>query len=246
MELAAEDLRALPRTVRTWWPLALADVDEAARMTRPEGHAASLADLEDRSRRHAEVVAADGEAPGRVAAAEAALVDLAEASALLRALGLAPTAGRGSVEGVHVAPAGGVPKPAVEAAAVGPTGLAGDRQATPRAHGRPWQAVSLWSAEAIERLAAQGHGLFPGAAGENLTVRGLDWPALRPGVRLRLGTATVELTLPCTPCKANARWFADGDPSRMGHDRDPGLTRWYARVVEPGAVAVGDAAVLEP
>ncbi len=246
MELTAEDLRSLPRTVRRWWPLALAGVDEAVLESRREGHATSLAGLEARSRRHAEVVAADGKAADRHAAAEAALADLVAAAALLRALGLVPTAGRGRVESVHVAPAGGVPKPPVGAAAVGPAGLEGDRQATPRAHGRPWQAVSLWSAEVIERFAAQGHGLFPGAAGENLTLRGLDWAALRPGVRLRVGSAGVELTTPCTPCKANARWFADGDPGRMGHDRDPASTRWYARVVTPGAVAVGDAALLEP
>lgn len=244
MELTTDDVRSLPRLVRTWWPLALAEVDEAVLGARPDGHPASLADLEARTRRHAEEIA-DGTPDGHHAAA-AALADLAAASALLRVLGIVPTAGRGSVEGVHVAPAGGVPKPPVEAAAVGPGGLDGDRQATPRAHGRPWQAVSLWATEAIERFVAEGHGLFPGAAGENLTVRGLDWAALRPGVRLAVGSATLELTTPCTPCKANARWFADGDPGRMRHDRDPASTRWYARVLAGGEVAVGDAAVLSP
>ena len=32
-----------------------------------------------------------------------------------------------------------------------------------------------------ETLNAEGHPIYPGAAGENITVEGIDWSALRPG-----------------------------------------------------------------
>ncbi len=109
-------------------------------------------------------------------------------------------------------------------------GLDGDRQASRKHHGRVWQALCLWSADVVEALAAEGHPVFPGAAGENVSVRGLDWAAVRPGVRLRLGSVLAEVTVPALPCAKNARWFVDGDFNRMHHERDRAVTRWYALV----------------
>jgi MOSC domain-containing protein YiiM len=104
-----------------------------------------------------------------------------------------------------------------------------------------WQAVCLWSADVVESLQGEGHPIFPGAAGENVTVSGLDWGALRPGTRLALGAdAVVEVTLPALPCATNAQWFADGDVNRIHHERHPGSSRLYALVVQPGRVALGD------
>ncbi len=135
---------------------------------------------------------------------------------------------------------GGVPKRPVAAAEIGGRGLTGDIQAERRHHGHPWQAVSLWSLEVIERLAEDGHPIAPGCCGENLTVSGLDWGELRPGVELRAGSALLELTAPATPCKKNARWFVDRDIGRIDHGRHPGWSRWYAAVVEPGQIRRGD------
>lgn len=151
----------------------------------------------------------------------------------------------GVVEQVSVSP-GGVPKLPVLRAAVTAQGVSGDRQATRRHHGRPWQAVCLWSAEVVDALAVEGHPIGYGSAGENLTVRGLPWAAVRPGARVLVGSALVEVTAYAIPCRKNAQWFADGRFRRMAQEVSPGRSRVYARVVVDGVVAPGDPAVLEP
>jgi MOSC domain-containing protein YiiM len=140
---------------------------------------------------------------------------------------------------------GGVPKAAVERAQVGFGGVVGDRQATRVHHGRPWQALCIWSTEVIEMLALEGHPIAPGSAGENVTLSGLAWPDVRPGVRLRLGSVLCQVTSFAVPCKQNARWFVGGEFNRIHFSRGP-VSRVYAVVLEPGTVATGDSAVLEP
>jgi MOSC domain-containing protein YiiM len=156
-----------------------------------------------------------------------------------------PTTGNGRVAQLN-ASTGGVPKLPVDAADIGLRGLEGDRQAARQHHGRPWQALCLWSAEVIDRLRAEGHPLRPGNAGENVTISGIDWTALRPGVRMAIGEALVETSLWATPCSKNAQWFAGRDFDRMHHERERGVSRIYAWVLEPGAVRTGDAVVVEP
>lgn len=141
---------------------------------------------------------------------------------------------------------GGVPKTPVTAVEVDYRGAAGDRQATRRHHGRPFQALCLWSAEVIEGLQAEGHPIAAGAAGENVTLAGIDWATLRPGTRIRIGEVLAELSAWSTPCQQNARWFADRDFRRIDHERHPGWSRVYAWVREPGRIRTGDAAVVEP
>ena len=141
---------------------------------------------------------------------------------------------------------GGVPKRAVDSAPVGLRGLDGDRQAARKHHGRVWQALCLWSADVVDRLATEGHPIAPGCAGENASIRGIDWPALRPGVRLAIGDVLCEVSAYATPCKKNAQWFTGGDFNRMGHDREPGISRVYASVLSDGIVRVGDKVVVEP
>ena len=141
---------------------------------------------------------------------------------------------------------GGVPKHPVDRVAVAFSGLDGDVQQNRRHHGRPWQAVCLWSAEVIEDLHAEGHPIGFGSAGENLTVRGLDWSSLSPGSQLLAGTSLLQVTSYAIPCVKNARWFSDLDFGRMSHETRPGRSRLYASVVAEGVVAVGDAIVVEP
>jgi MOSC domain-containing protein YiiM len=141
---------------------------------------------------------------------------------------------------------GGVPKTALTSAAIGRRGVAGDQQAERRHHGRPWQAVCIWSRDVIDALDAEGHTLFPGAAGENLTVAGIDWATVRPGVRLMIGAALVEVSAFATPCAKNARWFSDGNFRRIDHNLHRGTSRAYAWVLEPGTVVPGDTVLVEP
>ncbi|HEV2311321.1 MAG TPA: MOSC domain-containing protein [Acidimicrobiia bacterium] len=141
---------------------------------------------------------------------------------------------------------GGVPKRAVDRGSVGWTGLAGDHQADRRHHGRPFQALCLWSREVIDELVGDGHPIAPGCAGENLTLSGVDWAALGAGTRLRIGDALAEVSFPATPCAKQKRWFSDGDFARIDYARNPRLVRWYAWVRAPGEVRPGAPVVVQP
>jgi MOSC domain-containing protein YiiM len=135
---------------------------------------------------------------------------------------------------------GGVPKSPVDQVDIEWDGLAGDRQADEKHHGRPFQAVCLWSADALADLIAAGHHVFAGSVGENLTVEGLDWSSLRSGARLRVGSSLLELSFPAVPCGKQAQWFTDRDFSRLAYEKNPRWARWYAWVREPGSVATRD------
>ena len=141
---------------------------------------------------------------------------------------------------------GGVPKLPVMEAEVGENGILGDGHNQSLAiHGGPERALCLYSLERIEALAEEGHPIFAGATGENVTLRGLDWDAVVPGVQLRLGPhVLLEVTRYTTPCGTNARWFVEGNFKRMHQSLHPGWSRVYARVVTGGLIRPGDAAEL--
>ena len=169
---------------------------------------------------------------------------LRRAAEALRAAGSLPSRTTGEIVRVNSSD-GDVPKRPVPEARIDVGGLVGDRQATRYHHGRPWQALCLWSAEVVDALAAEGHPIGYGSAGENLTLRGIPWDRVQAGVQLRLGTALAECTLFALPCKKNAPWFLGGEFNRMHHERGP-WSRIYARVLEPGEVHPGAVAILEP
>jgi len=162
----------------------------------------------------------------------------------LRAAGQLPARAEGVVEQLSVSP-GGLPKLRIDPAEITWTGMVGDRQATRLHHGRPWQALCIWSSEVIDAFRAGGHPLAPGRAGENITIRGLPWSDVRAGVRLQIGTVLCEVSCYALPCRTNKPWFLDGNFNLMHHDRGP-VSRVYATVLQPGAISVGDSAILEP
>ena len=140
---------------------------------------------------------------------------------------------------------GGVPKLAVREAVLTPEGLAGDRQRDLRYHGGPGRALCLFALERVMELQAEGHPIFPGSTGENLTVVGLDWSGLAPGARLALGgEAVVEITSYTSPCKKIAASFARGDFKRISQKVHPGHSRLYARVLRPGRLSAGQSITL--
>jgi len=94
--------------------------------------------------------------------------------------------------------------------------------------------------ELIQALQAEGHPIYPGAVGENLTVAGLDWPSLEVGAVLDVGEARLQLTQRVEPCNTIADAFADRQFKRIKPDRVPDQTRWYARVLTEGVVRPGD------
>jgi MOSC domain-containing protein YiiM len=142
---------------------------------------------------------------------------------------------------------GGVPKRPVEQADVTPGGLAGDAQRDREHHGGPERALCLFSMELIRALQAEGHPIEPGHIGENLTVEGLDWETVAPGVRLLLGEdVLVEVTRYTSPCLNIRASFAGGDYARVSQKRNPGASRVYARVLRTGPIRRGDAVRLLP
>ncbi len=101
--------------------------------------------------------------------------------------------------------------------------------------GRPCACgVRRWST----RLAAEGHPIEAGSAGENITIRGVDWSSMRGGAIIDIGSVRCQLSAPATPCSKNRRWFRDGDIGHMDHDLHPGWSRWYASVLRPGSIRV--------
>lgn len=136
---------------------------------------------------------------------------------------------------------GGVPKPRVTSAAVTTEGLSGDYHNDARNHGGPLRAVCLYTLEQIERLAAEGHAIYPGATGENLTLRGIPLALLTPGARIRIGAQTLlEVTGYAAPCETIAEAFSTGDFTRISHKLHPGESRVYARVACGGEIHEGD------
>lgn len=135
---------------------------------------------------------------------------------------------------------GGVPKTPVPDAVLTPTGLRGDRQARLKIHGGPERALCLYALERIHALQTEGHPIFPGSAGENVTIEGLDWNLLKPGSRLALGDeVVVEVTGYAGPCRTIAASFLRRDSQRIKQQKHPGDSRLYARVLQTGRVAVG-------
>ncbi len=89
-------------------------------------------------------------------------------------------------------------------------------------------------------LAVEGHPIFPGAAGENLTVAGLEWDRVMPGVEVRVGAARLRVTSYAAPCENLEPFLLCGAFRRLSQKVHPGWSRVYARVLEAGTVRAGD------
>jgi MOSC domain-containing protein YiiM/GNAT superfamily N-acetyltransferase len=154
----------------------------------------------------------------------------------------------GRVVQVNISP-GGVPKLPVDGPVdVGVFGLEGDGHADATVHGGPHRAVCLFAAEAIRRVADEGHPISPGSCGENLTTEGIELAGLPIGTRLAIGERLIlELASPDGPCSTIERSFSDRRFSRIDIRLHPTDSRMYARVLTEGPVQAGDAIiVLDP
>jgi MOSC domain-containing protein YiiM len=138
---------------------------------------------------------------------------------------------------------GGVPKQGIVGRiAVGRLGLEGDEHLDMVHHGGADRAICIYSMERIIELQREGHPIFPGSVGENLTIHGIDNALLEPGVRLRVGDELLlEVTSYTAPCNNIAESFAESKFSRISHQLHPGWSRLYARVLQTGSIQTGDA-----
>lgn len=123
--------------------------------------------------------------------------------------------------------------------ALGPEGLDGDLQADRRHHGGPDNALCVHATEHLpdwEELI--GRALPYGAFGENLSTAGLLETGVHVGDVFALGTATVQVSQPRSPCfKLATRWGKRSLITRMAKECRSG---WYLRVLDTGAIAAGD------
>jgi MOSC domain-containing protein YiiM len=149
----------------------------------------------------------------------------------------------GRLESIQVS-IGGVPKLAVPAANVGPGGIDGDGHANRCHHGRPWQALCLYSADLLSELRAEGHPIEAGSTGENLTLSGIDWTRMRGGLTIAIGSGMSGVRLrtsaPAAPCHKIGESFVDREWNRIDHTERPGWARWYASVRRSGSIRPGD------
>lgn len=136
---------------------------------------------------------------------------------------------------------GGVPKLPIEEARVTELGLDGDLHDDIASHGGPLRALCIFTLEEIKRLKEEGHPIYPGAVGENLTLNGIPLAMLTPGMRLALGDEVeAEVTSYTSPCKTIRGAFRDGDFNRISSKINPGESRVYARVLRTGVIHAGD------
>lgn len=115
----------------------------------------------------------------------------------------------------------------------------GDSVINRKHHGGPWQAVYAYAREDADWWQDQlGVGIESGRFGENLTTAGLDITNALIGERWRIGTATLQVTVPRIPCRVFAGFWQRPDLVKVfTAARRPGT---YLRIVEPGRVRAGD------
>ncbi len=147
----------------------------------------------------------------------------------------------GIIQSIQTSP-GGIPKRAIAVGYLTERGLEGDDWAHPKYHGGPKQALLLIGQEVLDELESLGFAVYPGALGENLTTKGLDFGALESGMRFQLGSnARIELTKlrePCRTLDVFNRAAGAGRIQKLLQERGRG--GWYARVLQGGTLRAGD------
>jgi MOSC domain-containing protein YiiM len=139
-------------------------------------------------------------------------------------------AGPGRLETILLRPARLTAPQRVPTATLTPSGLTGD-------HARPGpRALTLIQAEHLSVIAALAHlpEVAPETLRRNLVISGINLAALRD-VPLRIGEATIRITVPCVPCSRMETALGPGGYTAM---RTHG--GWCAEVLSPGAIEKGD------
>jgi MOSC domain-containing protein YiiM len=132
---------------------------------------------------------------------------------------------------------GGLPKWAQQEAFISEL-FVGEDGHNYKGHGGPNAAVCLFSLERVLALQAEGHPVFPGALGENLTITGLDWEQLQAGTQLQVGEVVLEIVSFATPCPKLKPYLTD--IMAVSQEQRPGWGRPYCKVLQTGTVRIGD------
>ena len=137
----------------------------------------------------------------------------------------------------------GLPKISISYADVTHSGFKGDFNnfRFKKKDNDPNMAIMILCMDIIDDLNKEGWPVKPGDLGENITLIDLPYNTIKPKQRYQIGTATVEISLMCDPCstlqvlsyvqKTNLKNFIKTLLKRRG---------WYAKVIEPGHIHIGD------
>ncbi|MCB0880664.1 MAG: MOSC domain-containing protein [Thermoleophilia bacterium] len=129
--------------------------------------------------------------------------------------------------------------PGLRAGGLG-SGVVGDAIGNATFHGGDTQAVYAFAREELDWWQRElGREIANGGFGENVTTAGLDVDAALVGERWRVGGALLEVCGPRKPCATFA--LRMGIPGWIVRFGDRGRSGAYLAVVEPGAIATGDA-----
>ena len=137
----------------------------------------------------------------------------------------------GVVRWIGLRPARKAPMEIVQQVEIGPDGLAGDRAKAGK------RAVTLIQAEHLPAIAGYlgRDAVTPDDLRRNVMVSGLNLASLK-GREVQVGSAVLLVEGLCAPCSRMEATFGPG-----GYAAVRGHGGWYASVVSPGAVALGDA-----
>ncbi len=108
------------------------------------------------------------------------------------------------------------------------------------AHAGNWhRQISLLSEDKVDAFRKTGAQVGPGAFGENLLVRGIDFARLPVGTRLRSGDILLEVTQIGKECHAHCAIYHQVGDCIMPRE---GI---FARVLQGGVIAKGDELCVE-
>ncbi|MBO0725085.1 MAG: MOSC domain-containing protein [Blastocatellia bacterium] len=137
----------------------------------------------------------------------------------------------GKLVGVYVGSRKGEGKTSVESAElIAGHGLCGDSHA-----GRdPDRQVSLFGVETLRAIQNEGFEVSAGSLSANLFTENIDLNSLKPGARLRIGEAVIEIAEARKPCRSITR--IDNRLPKLLF----GQCGQVGRVVKSGVARVGD------
>lgn len=137
----------------------------------------------------------------------------------------------GKLAGVYVGSRKGEGKTPVESAElVSGHGLRGDSHA-----GRdPDRQISLFAVETLREIQNDGFEISAGSLSANLFTENVDLDSLKPGARLRIGEALIEIAEARRPCRSITK-IDNRLPKRLF-----GQCGQIGRVIKSGVARVGD------
>lgn len=142
-----------------------------------------------------------------------------------------------------------LPKMPVPMVELGPSGPRGDfnRYRHEELHDEADSAVLLVAHETLEEVRQEGWPVHAGDLGENFTTEGIPNAEFRPGRTVEIGPALLQVSRACDPC--TNLYLLPYVGERLGPKfvkAMVGRRGWYASVVRPGTVRVGDPVTLGP